>query len=204
MNACVHDNSMISSAKGGSQQSNILPSTPLLQFDNVKLTHAPRAMAKAARRRLSGAGARRRQSGTALVEFAIVLPLLLLLLFGIVEFGLILYDKAVITNATREAARAGIVYNPTSPNYLAASTIQSNATSNVTKNLISLGSNGTPSASVPTGCSNTGDALTVTVSYTYTGLALGKALIMGTPIDPLANTSNNSLTMSATTTMRCE
>jgi Flp pilus assembly protein TadG len=47
--------------------------------------------------------------GTAIVEFAIILPLLLVLLFGIIEFGIILYDKAVITNASREGARAGIV-----------------------------------------------------------------------------------------------
>ncbi len=44
-----------------------------------------------------------------MVEFALVLPLLLLLLFGIMEGSIILYDKAVITNASREAARAGIV-----------------------------------------------------------------------------------------------
>ena len=47
--------------------------------------------------------------GTAVLEFAIILPLLLTILFGIVEFGILLYDKAVITNASREGARAGIV-----------------------------------------------------------------------------------------------
>jgi hypothetical protein len=67
-----------------------------------------------------------------------------------------------------------------------------------------LGAKGTPWASVPAGCATTGDALTVTVSYTYTGLALGVDRIMGTAINPLADTPNNLLTMSATTTMRCE
>ncbi len=47
--------------------------------------------------------------GQALVEFAILLPLLLLLLIGIVEFGLLLYNQQVITNASREGARYGIV-----------------------------------------------------------------------------------------------
>ncbi len=47
--------------------------------------------------------------GTAIVEFAIVLPLLLLILMGIIEFSFVLYDKAVLTNASREGARAGIV-----------------------------------------------------------------------------------------------
>lgn len=48
------------------------------------------------------------QKGVALVEFAIVLPLLLLLLFGFIEFGVMLYNKQVITNASREGARAAI------------------------------------------------------------------------------------------------
>ena len=51
----------------------------------------------------------RNKRGTAIVEMAIVLPLLLIILFGIVEFGVMLYDRQVITNASREAARAGIV-----------------------------------------------------------------------------------------------
>jgi len=50
------------------------------------------------------------QKGAAAVEFAFVLPLLLLLLFGIVEFSILFYNKAMITNASREGARAGIVF----------------------------------------------------------------------------------------------
>ena len=41
---------------------------------------------------------------------ALILPLLLILLFGIIEFSIILYDKAMITNASREGARTGILY----------------------------------------------------------------------------------------------
>src|SRR5512135_1792339 len=50
------------------------------------------------------------QRGAAAVEFAIVLPLLVILTFGIIEFGIYIYDKAMITNASREGARAGVVY----------------------------------------------------------------------------------------------
>jgi Flp pilus assembly protein TadG len=50
------------------------------------------------------------QRGGALIEFAIVLPLLLLLVGGIVDFGILFYNKQVLTNASREGARAGIVY----------------------------------------------------------------------------------------------
>jgi Flp pilus assembly protein TadG len=48
------------------------------------------------------------QKGAAIVEFAIVLPLLILLFIGICEFGLLWYNSQVIINASREGARAGI------------------------------------------------------------------------------------------------
>ena len=54
------------------------------------------------------------QNGAATVEFAIVLPLLVILVFGIIDFGLLLYNKQVITNASREGARAGIARSTTS------------------------------------------------------------------------------------------
>jgi Flp pilus assembly protein TadG len=55
------------------------------------------------------------ERGVAAIEFALVLPILLLLLIGIVEMSLLLYDKAMITNAAREGARAGIVYDVIDP-----------------------------------------------------------------------------------------
>jgi len=51
---------------------------------------------------------RENQRGSVLVEFAIVLPLLLVLFAGITEFGLAYYNKQVLTNASREGARYGI------------------------------------------------------------------------------------------------
>jgi Flp pilus assembly protein TadG len=48
------------------------------------------------------------QKGALAVEFAIVLLLLLPLVFGISDVGMALYNKQVITNASREGARAGI------------------------------------------------------------------------------------------------
>ncbi len=52
--------------------------------------------------------------GAAALEFAIILPLLVILVFGIIDFGLLLYNKQVITNASREGARAGIARSPVS------------------------------------------------------------------------------------------
>ena len=57
---------------------------------------------------MAGTASRSRR-GQAAVELALVLPLLLLVIFGAVEFGTAMYDKQVVTNASREAARAAIV-----------------------------------------------------------------------------------------------
>ncbi|MDR6620908.1 TadE/TadG family type IV pilus assembly protein [Sinomonas atrocyanea] len=46
-----------------------------------------------------------REKGAAAVEFALIVPILLALVLGIVEFGHIYNAQLVITNAAREAAR---------------------------------------------------------------------------------------------------
>ncbi len=53
--------------------------------------------------------------GAALVEFGIVAPMLLLLLFGIVEFGLLFGQKLDVSQGAREGARlASVNYQATS------------------------------------------------------------------------------------------
>lgn len=49
------------------------------------------------------------QDGATVVEFAIIAPILLLLIFGIIEFSLLLFNKHIVTNSSREGARAGVV-----------------------------------------------------------------------------------------------
>ena len=56
-------------------------------------------------KRIKGRGER----GAATVEFAIIALVLFSLVFGIIEFGILLFDKQVLTNASREGARAGAV-----------------------------------------------------------------------------------------------
>ena len=51
----------------------------------------------------------RSESGASAVEFALLLPVLMLILFGIIEFGLALHRQSILTNASREGARLGIV-----------------------------------------------------------------------------------------------
>lgn len=44
-----------------------------------------------------------------MVEMALILPLLLLILMGTIEFGRIFHSYLLLTNASREGARAGII-----------------------------------------------------------------------------------------------
>ncbi len=51
----------------------------------------------------------RDQQGQALLELALALPILLLLIFGIIQFGIIFLDNQVINQAAREGVRVGAV-----------------------------------------------------------------------------------------------
>ena len=52
---------------------------------------------------------RRDQRGTALIEMAFTLPLLLLISIGIIEFGRAFQTWQVLTNAARSAARVAVL-----------------------------------------------------------------------------------------------
>lgn len=51
----------------------------------------------------------RNEKGQGLVEMALVLPLLLLILFGIIEFGRVMGAGLVVAHSARDAARYGTV-----------------------------------------------------------------------------------------------
>lgn len=63
--------------------------------------------ADAVRRRTSRKRAWRRFGGQSMTEFVVVLPILLLLILGAVQFGLVYHAKATLNLAAFEAARAG-------------------------------------------------------------------------------------------------
>jgi len=58
--------------------------------------------------------------GQSLVEFAVVFPVFILLLAGMVDFGLGLYANVTIINAAREGARLGVTLQPMDPNTIDA------------------------------------------------------------------------------------
>ena len=67
-----------------------------------------------------------RQHGQSAVEMALVLPLLLVLLLGMIIAVFMFYSYIQVTNAAREGARAGSVYRitSTSTGYSLATTVQ--------------------------------------------------------------------------------
>ena len=52
---------------------------------------------------------RKTRRAAAVVEFAVVAPVLFLLVFGMIEFGRMVMVQQVLTNASREGARVGIL-----------------------------------------------------------------------------------------------
>ena len=51
------------------------------------------------------------ESGVAIVESAMILILLFMLLVGIIEFSILVYNKSTITHGAREAARFATLFN---------------------------------------------------------------------------------------------
>ncbi len=102
----------------------------------------------------------KKQEGAGLVEFAIVAPLFVVLLFGLVEFGLSVYDKEMLTNASREGARFGVVY------CTPRKTID-DIKAKVREYLTKAGFSGTATINVTGAGGASGSSLTVSVTYPY-------------------------------------
>jgi Flp pilus assembly protein TadG len=137
-----------------------------------------------------------KQKGLAIVEFSIVSALLLMIMFAICEFGIMLYDKAVITNASREAARAGIVLKNPKPT---TAQIQAVATTYRQAYLINFHTGVTPTVTVTEPSSSFGTPLTVNITYSYYNLVFGNLLNLVS-----GGAFPNPLILSATTTMNNE
>ena len=101
----------------------------------------------------------RRDDGQAFVEFAIVLPILVLIVFGITQFGLAFRNYLAITDAARVGARAAAVKRTSSPCAAATTAIQ---------NTVSAGQWTQISSRITcTAGANVGDQIKVTINYPY-------------------------------------
>jgi Flp pilus assembly protein TadG len=136
----------------------------------------------------------RGERGAELVEFAFALPLLLLVVAGIIDFGLLFKDYEVVTNAAREGARLG-----TLPDYTPAD-IQARVTSYAVAGGLVAGDVSVPApTTVPLdlGGGKVVTAIQVTVSYPHTFWVIG-------PIASLVGGSFGTVNLTASSTMRVE
>ena len=136
------------------------------------------------------------ERGSALIEVALTLPLLLLVAAGIFEFGRAYQTQQVLTNAVREGARVAVLPNqPTGAAATRVTTYLTNgqlpnagtATVTVTATNISIGGTTTP-----------GSRVTVNYPFSFMVLQPVARLVVG------SSNLGSALTMSASAEMRNE
>lgn len=131
------------------------------------------------------------QQGAAAVEFAIVLPLLLLVLTGIVEYGRLMWNYDALAKATRDAARYLSLEKPinAAAENTARTMVDNAAAASGIGDLL-------PNAEyVPISCSpdcNAPNTVTVRINYDFT--IGGWVPVFGTAVGP-------AITLSPHTTM---
>lgn len=133
----------------------------------------------------------RSERGAELIEFAIVAPLLMFLMAGIFDFGMMFRSYEVVTNAAREGARVGVLdgyadvdVQDRVDQYLAASGLTGTRTVTVTVVPVTTGA-------------GTFNARSVNVAYTYPFVVLG-------PIATVFGGTFGSIQLQATAIMRTE
>lgn len=125
----------------------------------------------------------KQEKGQALVEFAIILPVLLLLIMGILQFGMMLNAYLAIENAAREGARTGI-----------AGSSDAEIRQSIISISPSLDSENLNVTITPDETNRkSGDTLTVSVAYSYK---------LTVPI--ISNIFNDAVILNGQTSMRVE
>jgi Flp pilus assembly protein TadG len=158
----------------------------MVALNTLTLAAAPKSI----RARLSS------ECGAELIEFALVFPLLLMVVLGIVDFGFLFQRMEVVTNAAREGARIAVL-----PGYATAD-VTARVTNYVqTGGVPTTGTNpviSVTNVSIPTGVG--GPNLTgkrVQVTYTHSYIFIG-------PIAGWFGGSFTSVPVSAVSIMRDE
>jgi Flp pilus assembly protein TadG len=133
------------------------------------------------------------EKGLSTVEAAIILPLLILSIFGIIDFGLLLFNKHILTNASREAARSGIVVGLDRKNDEHLTFSSGEASNFCASNLVSVGSS-LDDLEIETsvddidgsGSPSRGDVLNVRLSYTYNFIFLSAFGLGPVPLEAIS------------------
>jgi Flp pilus assembly protein TadG len=119
-----------------------------------------------------------------MVEFVIVLLPLLLLLFGIIELGVVMYDKVTVVQDAREAARLASVNDPSGLTILGDAPAGSTLTFTCATD---------PNSGNAAGAYNVGDKVTAHVTYVHSFV---------TPL--IGNLFGGSVNLSSNATMTLE
>lgn len=106
-------------------------------------------------------------SGTALVEFGLVMPLFLGLLFGVMEAGRVMFTQAVMSYATQSATRWSVVNPPATSQTLADYEQQLEDYAKSKLILISPNQVATAAATSPTDPTDNTRTITITLSYDF-------------------------------------
>ncbi len=122
--------------------------------------------------------------GAAIVEMALVLPLLIALTFGLIEYGWLFLKAEQMSDAARQGARVAIL--PTGTNALATAAIANQM------QLDGLGASGYTVAFTPGDVSTpaSGSTITVTVTVPYPNIEL-----VGIPLVPVPPTLTATVSM---------
>ncbi|HET9252934.1 MAG TPA: TadE/TadG family type IV pilus assembly protein [Candidatus Eisenbacteria bacterium] len=124
------------------------------------------------------------ESGVALIEFAFVLPILLVLAMGMLDFGRAFHTKSLLDQAAREGARVAVVTTPDL---------------DIVQNRVSavLASGGITPTSVTVDGPDAANMVTVTVNATFTFITPGVFALVG-------GSYGNTIPMAGQTVMRFE
>jgi Flp pilus assembly protein TadG len=137
------------------------------------------------------------ERGAEVIEFAIVLPLLLLVVFGIVDFGFLFQRYVVLTNAAMEGARVRVLPGYADPDAIARATAYA-----VDGGIPNAGTCppycvGVTPVNVPNASGGTWPAFQVSVNYIHQYSYIG-------PIAQLFGGNFTSVTLRAQSTMRSQ
>jgi Flp pilus assembly protein TadG len=113
----------------------------------------------------------RNQQGQTMTEFALVLPVLALILFAVIQFGIVFNNYITLTDATRAGARKAAVSRQDPNRNSAVMTAVRSSASDLTSSKLSV--------SPPSSTWQSGDDVTVTASYPYSISLLGVVVKSG-------------------------
>jgi Flp pilus assembly protein TadG len=134
----------------------------------------------------------RSERGAELIEFAILVPILLFIIAGIVDFGMMFRTYEAVTNAAREGARVGIL-----PGYEDPADVQARVDAYLAASGLTGPRTTTPEVVTVATPAGTFNARSVRVQYTYQFAVLGG-------FAPLFGGNFGSITLGAVSVMRTE